>query len=223
MPSRPWTGYRRFCPLARGLDVIGDRWTLVIVNELVKRPQRYGELRDRLPGIGTNLLADRLRRLEAAGVIARRPRSVGEGVEYMLTERGRGLEEPLEALRRWGVQFLFDPNADGAPEHEFDVSYVEGIDALADGEFELVVDGRPTRLSFAGGCLRQSPGHATEPELVISTSAEFFDRWAAGEVDWDEGVAAGDVTVKGPEASWPRWLAATGYLLRFEPERSVTG
>jgi DNA-binding HxlR family transcriptional regulator len=222
VPSRPWTGYRRFCPLARGLDVIGDRWTLVIVNELVKRPWRYGELHNRLPGIGTNLLADRLRRLEAAGVIARQPRSVGEGVEYALTERGRGLEEPLEALRRWGVPFLFDPTADGEREHEFDVSYVEGIDALTDGEFELVVDGRATRLSFAGGYLRQFPGHAAQPELVVSTSAAFFDRWAAGEIDWDEGVAAAEVNVEGPEASWPRWLAATGYLLRFEPEPTTT-
>ncbi|HEY1451578.1 MAG TPA: helix-turn-helix domain-containing protein, partial [Solirubrobacteraceae bacterium] len=72
MPTGPWTGYERFCPLARGLDLIGDRWTLVIVQELLKRPSRYGALLDRLPGIGTSLLSDRLRRLEAAGIVVRK-------------------------------------------------------------------------------------------------------------------------------------------------------
>jgi len=73
MPKAPWTGYGRFCPLARGLDVVGDRWTLVIVQELMKRPSRYGELARRLPGISTTVLAERLRKLEAAGVVVRVP------------------------------------------------------------------------------------------------------------------------------------------------------
>ena len=70
MPSRPWSGYGRFCPLSRALDVIGERWTLLIVQELLKEPRRYGALLDRLPGISTSVLADRLRRLERAGVVA---------------------------------------------------------------------------------------------------------------------------------------------------------
>jgi DNA-binding HxlR family transcriptional regulator len=111
MPARPWTGYRRFCPLSRALDVIGERWTLVIVQELLEQPRRYGSLLDRLPGIGTSVLADRLRRLERAGVVAREPGPVGAGVIYALTPRGRELEEALGALRRWGVGFLADPAA----------------------------------------------------------------------------------------------------------------
>src|SRR5487761_430313 len=59
MPATPWTGYGRFCPLSRALDVIGERWTLVIVQELLKQPRRYGALLDRLPGISTSVLADR--------------------------------------------------------------------------------------------------------------------------------------------------------------------
>ena len=69
MPARTWDGYRRFCPLARGLDVIGDRWTLVILHNLLGGPARYGQLKDGLPGIGTNVLSDRLKKLEQAGVI----------------------------------------------------------------------------------------------------------------------------------------------------------
>jgi DNA-binding HxlR family transcriptional regulator len=214
----PWTGYGRFCPLARSLDLAGDRWTLVIVQELLKRPSRYGTLRDRLPGIGSSLLADRLRRLEAAGVLERQPGVVGEGVLYTLTDRGRALEEPLRALRRWGAQFLFDPTADGHTDQHFDMAYVEGIENLPDGEFELVVDGQPTTLRFSEGQLNQESGEAAAAELVIRTSSSFLERWAAGDIDWDGGVATGEVTVDGAAEAWRRWLAATGYHLRYEPE-----
>jgi DNA-binding HxlR family transcriptional regulator len=221
MPSRPWTGYGRFCPLARALDVVGERWTLVIVQELLKRPRRYGALLDRLPGISTSVLADRLRRLEQAGVVAREPGVVGAGVVYTLTDRGRGLEEALRALRQWGVGFLADPTADGSARQDFDVRYVDGIDALADGQFQLIVDGRPATLYFAAGRLRHEPGAAPGAEIVIRTSSAFLDRWAAGEVDWDAGRATGEVVIDGPPAAWPRWLAATGYLLRVEPDTSA--
>jgi len=89
MPRGPWVGYERFCPLARALDVVGERWTLVIVQELQKRSMRYGELRRRLPGIGRSVLADRLRKLKTAGVLARRAGAVGESTQYELTDRGR--------------------------------------------------------------------------------------------------------------------------------------
>ena len=218
MPARPWTGYRRFCPLSRALDVIGERWTLVIVQELLKQPRRYGSLLDRLPGIGTSVLADRLRRLERAGVVAREPGPVGAGVIYALTPRGRELEEALGALRRWGVGFLTDPAADGSAQQSFDVTYVGGIETLADGQFQLVVDGRPATLHFTAGRLRQEPGAAPGAELIVRTSSAFLGRWAGGEASWDDGRASGEVIIEGPPAAWPRWLAATGYLPHVEPE-----
>src|SRR5258708_16452828 len=146
MPSRPWSGYGRFCPLSRALDVIGERWTLVIVQELLKQPRRYGALLDRLPGISTSVLADRLRRLERAGVVAREPGAVGAGVVYALTARGQELEEALRALRRGGAGFLADPTADRSAQQRFDVTYGEGIQAPADGQVQLVVDDRPPTL-----------------------------------------------------------------------------
>jgi DNA-binding HxlR family transcriptional regulator len=217
MPARAWTGYRRFCPLARGLDVIGERWTLVIVQELLKQPYRYGTLLDRLPGISTSVLADRLRRLEQAGVVTRTPGPVGAGVVYALTDRGLELQEALNALRRWGVGFLADPTADGSARQDFDVTYVQGIEAVTEGQFQFVVDGRPTTLHFAAGQLRQEPGTAPGAELIVRTDSAFLDRWAAGEADWDDGRASGDVVIEGPAAAWPRWLAVTGYLLRVPP------
>jgi DNA-binding HxlR family transcriptional regulator len=101
------------------------------------QPRRYGALLGRLPGISTSVLADRLRRLERAGVVVREPGAVGAGVEYALTARGQELQEALRALRRWGVGFLADPAADGSAQQSFDVSYVAGIAALADGQFQL--------------------------------------------------------------------------------------
>jgi DNA-binding HxlR family transcriptional regulator len=223
MPKAPWTGYGRFCPLSRALDVIGERWTLVIVQELLKRHYRYGELLARLPGISTSVLADRLRTLERAAVVAREPGPIGNGtggVVYTLTDRGRALDGALRELRRWGVGFLADPTADGAPEQRFDITYVNGIGTVADSQFELVVDDEPTTLRFAAGRLHQQPGVAPNPDLIIHTTSIFLDRWAAGESDWDGGRAAGDVTVHGRtkdlDKTWQRWLAATGYLLSID-------
>ena len=222
MPARPWTGYRRFCPLSRALDVVGERWTLVIVQELLRQPRRYGALLDRLPGIGTSVLADRLRRLERAGVVAREPGPVGDGVVYTLTARGRELEEALRALRRWGAGFLADPAADGSAHQDFDVTYVDGIRTLADCQFELIVDDRPAALFFTAGRLRQEPGAAPGAELIVRTSSAFLDRWAAGYTDWDDGRACGEVIIEGPPAAWPRWLAATGYLLQVDPDADAS-
>lgn len=220
MPKEPWTGYGRFCPLARGLDVVGDRWTLIIVQELLKRTSRYGELVRRLPGMSTTVLTERLRKLEAAGVVERRPGTVGGGVVYALTQRGLALDEALTALRRWGVTYLTDPAADGAACHSFDVHYVEGIDDLDDAEFGLVIDDNATTLRFTEGRLEQLPGPPDAPDLLVTTTSTFMARWAEGEVTWEEGIESGDVGLTGSSDAWPRWLAATGYLLSYAPERT---
>ena len=219
MPKSPWTGYGRFCPLARGLDIVGDRWTLVIVQELLKRTSRYGELMRRLPGMSTTVLTERLRKLEAAGVVERRPGAVGDGVVYALTEKGLALDQVLTALRQWGVEYLTDPAADGGTHHLFDVHYVEGINTLDDAEFGLVIDDMPTTLRLADGHLKQLPGLPDKPDLIVTTTSAFMARWATGDLDWDEGIAAGEVRLTGPSDAWPRWLAATGYVLRYPGER----
>jgi DNA-binding HxlR family transcriptional regulator len=95
--------YRERSGLAAALDVIGERWTLLIVRELLHAPRRYGELLEALPGIGTNLLANRLRDLEAAGVVGRvLAPSPQSAVVYELTDRGRALKPAIDALQAWG-------------------------------------------------------------------------------------------------------------------------
>ena len=104
--------YGQYCGLARSLDTIGDRWSLLIARELLLGPLRYSQLKTALDGIATNLLADRLRDLEAAGVIERRVADAG-GVVYGLTAWGEQLREPVESLIRWSTPLMISgPGAD---------------------------------------------------------------------------------------------------------------
>jgi len=107
--------YDQFCALARALDVVGDRWTLLIIRELFARDSRYSDLRDALPGIATNLLAERLRQLQEAGVIEAydAPPPVRATV-YRLTPRGRELRPAIRALVTWGVPLLATGQGDDA-------------------------------------------------------------------------------------------------------------
>jgi DNA-binding HxlR family transcriptional regulator len=105
--------YGQYCGLARALDVVGDRWNLLIVRELLIGPARFGELRDGLAGIATNLLTDRLRNLEAAGVIERRISDDANAITYSLTTWGAQLREPIYALIRWSTPLMIrGPEAD---------------------------------------------------------------------------------------------------------------
>ena len=99
--------YDQYCALARGLDVIGERWTLLIVRDLLLGPKRYTDLLEGLPGIGTNLLADRLHEMERLGLVERSvlPPPAGSAV-YRLTAAGEALEPALLAIGRWGARFL---------------------------------------------------------------------------------------------------------------------
>src|ERR1700759_2672001 len=110
--------YGQYCSIAKALDVVGDRWTFLIVRELLLRGAcRYTDLRAGLPGIATNLLADRLRELEAAGLVAREeaPPPVATTL-FRLTPRGEAVQPVLDELGVWGVPIM----AEGpAPEDEF--------------------------------------------------------------------------------------------------------
>src|SRR6516225_5368811 len=108
--------YGEYCSIAKSLDVVGDRWTLLIVRELVERgPCRYTDLRNGLPGIATNLLAERLRELEQAGVIAREeaPPPIATTL-FRLTQRGEQLGPALEGLIRWGIPLMTERRPEDA-------------------------------------------------------------------------------------------------------------
>lgn len=102
--------YGQYCGLARALDLVGERWALLIVRDLTIRPRRYTDLQAGLPGIPTNVLSTRLKELEQAGVVERRVAPAPQrGVVYALTPVGQDLEPVLLALGRWGSSQLGDP------------------------------------------------------------------------------------------------------------------
>ena len=104
--------YQQYCGLARGLDLVGDRWTLLVIRELALGDRRYAQLQRDLPGIPTNLLADRLRSLTASGLIEPTAGTARSG-GYALTPRGREIVPVLHALVRWSTPTMLDgPDAD---------------------------------------------------------------------------------------------------------------
>src|SRR5882672_4205498 len=116
--------YAQFCSLAKALDVVGERWTLLIVRELILGGRsRYTDIRAGLPGIATNLLADRLRQLESAGLVYREeaPPPVATTL-FGLTPRGEQLRPALDELMKWGLPLMADP----APDDHYRAHWLRG-------------------------------------------------------------------------------------------------
>ncbi len=150
--------YGQYCAIAKALDALGDRWALLIVRELLFGALRYSELQAALPGIATDMLATRLRELEAAGVISRGP----DARRYELTPRGRDLRPVLEAVAVWGLGELSERSRDDAFDPKWLAFPISGMvrPERAIGvtlSIRLVVDGDETTLRVEDGHLGLSP------------------------------------------------------------------
>jgi DNA-binding HxlR family transcriptional regulator len=197
--------YGQYCGLARSLEVIGDPWNLLIVRQLLLAPARYRDLIEGLPGIATNLLADRLRDLEASGVVERRLAGSGSVVEYALTPWGAELRRPIESLLRWSTPLMIrGPEGDSfRPEW-----LALAVPALLDGRVEvrpsatvgLEIGGRLFELRASRSGFEVGPHDGREldatvradPACVLGLAAgalTFSDARALGlEIDGDESV-----------------------------------
>lgn len=166
--------YGEYCSIAKALDVVGDRWTLLIIRELVIRGGlRYTDLKDGLPGIATNLLSDRLRDLESAGLIRREdaPAPVATTL-FHLTEAGSELLPVLDAIGRWGVRYMSDP-ADGYEFRghwfAFPVAFFLQ-DRDPDGppmSIELRTASSAAVVEVSGGSVSTRLGAAAAPDLIL--------------------------------------------------------
>jgi DNA-binding HxlR family transcriptional regulator len=116
-PVEPDRIYRHFCMTARALEVVGERWSLLIVRDLLLGPRRFTDLVRTLNPITPTRLTDRLRRLEAAGVIEREPAETGKEVWYRLTEAGLDLESAIDELTFWGIEHAKEPPRPDEPVH----------------------------------------------------------------------------------------------------------
>jgi DNA-binding HxlR family transcriptional regulator len=181
--------YGQYCGLARALDMVGDRWTLLIVRQLLLGPARYGQLLEGLPGIATNLLADRLRALEDAGLIERQLSDRHNAVVYAPTPWGGELREPIESLIRWSTPLMVrGPEGDTFR----DDWLVLALQALSAGKSSTrpATVGIETDEALIG--LRVTP---TGVEVGRAESREQFDATVRADPAVILGLAAGELTL----------------------------
>jgi DNA-binding HxlR family transcriptional regulator len=196
--------YEQFCPLARATEILGHRWVMLILRELFVGPQRFSDLRRRLPGLSSSVLTDRLAGLEEQGVVARRelPPPAAASV-YELTQDGRELEPALHALTRWGARFLGSPEPGDHVEPDW---LGVAVDAFArtgptpSHRFELrpYSGDRKAVLRVAGG---PEGTHSIDDELPVDVSIQapmiVMMGLMSGAISPEAALAADDVRVEG--------------------------
>ena len=227
--------YGRFCPVSMSSEVLADRWTPLIIRELVLGNTRFNEIARGLPGISRTLLTQRLRHLERRGVLLTLPSAAGRGNEYHLTPAGRDLQPVLEAMGRWAVEWLYDEFDDDVDA----VTLMWWMHRLVDRDSvpagRVVIEFRhtaPERVSIwlvldrgePSVCL-QHPG--TDSDLVVTTPTTALARVFSGNDRWESAVSRGDIEVGGSPALvralpgwflWSPWSEQT----RLRAERVAT-
>jgi DNA-binding HxlR family transcriptional regulator len=202
--------FDQYCPMAHALSLVGERWALLIVRELLHGPKRYTDLAHGLPGIGTNILAARLRDLEECGVVEKRklPPPAASMV-YELTEYGTGLNEALYALARWGARSLGPPGPDDELYPEWGVN---AFPALFNSEeargltetYVLKIDDDVFTARVENGSLEASMGAADDADVVVELDMETFFELTGGELEPRDAVKSGRARVDGDRAALER-------------------
>lgn len=220
MPSRD-----EYCPVAKSVEVLGDRWSLLIVRELLRGVHGFNELERSLPGISRSLLAARLRRLERDGVVGRSvagPRRA----EYRLTERGRELRAAVKVLNDWGVRWFVPTPRTSEIDPDGLMLWIRrhaALDALPPSRVVIAVDliGREHRrywLVLRPGEVSLCPDHPGFEEDIRLTgrAADFYDLFL-GRVTLADAISRGTLEIDGPPPMvrmLPRWF-------RLRPGRST--
>jgi DNA-binding HxlR family transcriptional regulator len=190
--------YGEYCSIAKALDVVGDRWTLLIVRELLIRGGcRYTDLREGLPGIATNMLADRIRELESTGLIRREdaPPPIAATL-FHVTDAGAELLPVLDAIGRWGVRYMAEP-ADGDEFRGHWFAFPARFflcDRDPDGppvSIELRAAESPAVIELSGGSIRTRPGTAHAPDLVLAGEPRLILALLAGKLTADQAAGLG--------------------------------
>jgi DNA-binding HxlR family transcriptional regulator/putative sterol carrier protein len=195
--------YQQYCGLARSLDVAGDRWTLLIVRELMPGPRRFTDLIDGLPGISRNLLTERLRALERDGIVARPelPPPAARQV-YELTDDGRDLAVAMGPLIAWGARRL----GERKPTESFRARWAAAAMAtFADREaakgvsetYQYVVGRSAFHFTVDDGSIQLHDGRAEDPAVTLTTDEETWAEIASGNITASSAATTGALTVVG--------------------------
>jgi DNA-binding HxlR family transcriptional regulator/putative sterol carrier protein len=200
--------YQQYCALARALDVVGDRWTLLIIRELAPGPRRFTDLVDGLPGISRKLLTERLRALERDGLIARQelPPPAARQV-YDLTDDGRDLAHAMAPLIAWGARLL----GERKPTESFRARWpAVAMAGLADREaakgvsetYQYLVGQSAFYFTIGDGSIELHDGRAQDPAVTLTTDEETWADIASGKITSSAAAATGALTVAGePQAA----------------------
>jgi DNA-binding HxlR family transcriptional regulator len=211
--------YGQFCGIAAALDVIGERWTLLIVRELLLGPARFNELCDNLPGLGPNLLSARLQTLSTRGVIeSAAVAGDARGKLYALTDFGQGLRRPVLGLARWGMRLLGESADDsevGVARDAWGFLAVEamiddGMTPEVDESYEFRVGAEVFHLRVADGQARAGRGTVTDPAIVVTTDADTFIRIGAQLLSPFEAAVTGRLSIEGDGAAVERCTRLLG-------------
>jgi DNA-binding HxlR family transcriptional regulator len=192
--------YDEYCAIAKALDIVGDRWTLLLVRELsLTGPSRYTDLRNGLPGIATNLLADRLRELEQAGVVAREeaPPPIATTL-FRLTPRGAQLRPVLDGLFRWGMPLMTEQKPDDAVRSHWLAGALGTmlVDHDPDGPpvtLQLQTGDQPIVIEAREGMIKARLGAAENPDLTLTGPPNPIMGLLLGVLDLDLAEASGVV------------------------------
>ena len=195
-------GYGQYCGLAKALELIGGRWALLIVRELLTGPKRYTELQHGLSGIPTNILSSRLRELEEAGLVERSLLAHSSSVVYGLTAYGLELEEAVVRLGVWGSKSLGRPGEDASFSLSALALALRGAfdpSKAADGELLLEIrlgDERPLVVMVSEGRVSFPSGPPSRP-IVLETAPEVMSELLVGSLDVRAAVASGRAKLDG--------------------------
>ena len=196
--------YGQFCGLARAMEVLGQRWTMLVLRDLLVAPRRYSDLLAGLPGIPTNVLANRLKELEADGLVVREARAGSDrSVLYRTTARAQELRPAFDALAHWGAAGMREPRAG---EVVTDASLVGSLRVAAEGgtpprrrgpvTYEVRVGAAVAHATVTGDEIGVEPGGHPAPDLVVIGGPGFRDV-LAGVLDAGAALAAGAVELIG--------------------------
>ena len=206
----PKRSYGDQCGVARTLDVVGERWALLVVRELLFGPKRFTDLRTGLPNLSPDVLSQRLRDLEAAGVLRRRTLEPPAATRvYELTERGRELEPVLIELGRWGTSVPLSADAVFGPDSmvlALKTVFDPGAARAGDATYELLLGGDRFAIEVRDGELALRRGAAEEPVATIDAEVGVLAELLWRGLALDAALEAGDVRIEGSKRAASRFL-----------------
>jgi len=200
--------YGQYCPVARTSELFAERWTPIIIRNLLAGCRTFGDLLDGAPGISKALLAQRLELLEESGILTKEPNASGRGHRYTLTDKGRGLKAVTDAMGSWGARWL-----ELEPRH-IDAAYVLWATCKLVDVDKVPSKGLIARIDLADRpkerfwmLLRRPhaeicstyPGRSED--LIVRTDSETLSRWHLRHISYGEAARSGRMTIEGSRAS----------------------